>query len=283
MNEMIDKQVFSILKQKYSEPGFSKFMDELIVFYGRKIMRLAKTETEEKYIEEEFHRLVKSEFFMGYRAMYLIMEDEEIQGVDDLLTCQPGILLNEIPVLIGELFKDVEGEWYRIKEAQEVSMWLTQNIEGSYDLLRQTKKDCAMYGCYHAALDRSQYKKESFIEQFYKLEDPFDIHFLNPQVYMKAEFITEEQEMWNVHAWNALDNGGKFIGTIHLFRTEQSFYILSISLMDEISSDEKYDIADKISVLLPEELRPFTQIRLNQLSDFTLLVPTLKESQTVIE
>lgn len=250
---------------------------KLTHFYGRKFIANARNKEQEQYVENNIDILVKSKFFQGYFVMKSMLLDSETNFPEEVWTLNKGIIRNELPILIESIFNTNNEEWYRTEQGQSIGMKLVQLFDVSiFDLVRQTRKDIALYGAYKAFIEDERFQNITTQETNYYFGDPFELVFINPQVYMQAQFLTNEQEIWDF-IYKASMRNKSWIGTIQLSEIPdtqgQKFFLLQLTISETVLRDEKYEILNNLLSVLPENIRSVLQTRIYHVNEIEVLVP----------
>lgn len=267
-------EVFQLLKKRFEEDTkFQTEMEDLTYFYGKKIIVLAKNEEQERLIHENFPDLVKSQFFQGYYVMNSMLSDNETEFPKEVWKLNQGIVRNELPILFNKIFKEHTEDWHLTEIGQKLGMKLVQEFDGVYDLVKQIRKDIALYGAYKAFSEDERYSTQKHTDELI-LGDPFDLIFLNPQVYMQAQFVTTGQEIWDLYTWSSFKHGSSWIGTIQFLtipNNEQEFYLLQFTISETILEHEKYEMLKILLDKLPQEIRAVLQIRIHHTRELEIV------------
>ncbi|TYS60681.1 hypothetical protein FZD47_20965 [Bacillus infantis] len=276
---IVYKEVLDTLKQKYeNDMSFKSNLELIIHFYGSKLMERAKKDSQRQYIEENIEDLIKSQFFQGYYIMRSILLDEDTSLPDKTWSYYPGIIRNEVPLLMNEIFEESPNDWYRTELGQSIGTKLIQEMENVFDLIKQIRKDVALIGSFRALIDDERYQLPPNSEASgLLLGNPFDLQFLNPQVYMQNQYVTEEQEIWDLYLWSSVKKEGGWVGTACLTKLsseEQNFYLLQLSVSTLISERERYAILEKILEFIPSHIKAILQTRMLHVNELEILIPS---------
>jgi hypothetical protein len=270
--------VWQHLKDKFDND--LDFQDELhgfFTFYARKFILKAKNTEQQEYIEKNLYDLVKSQFFQGYYVMKVILADQETELPEEIWALNPGIVRNEVPILMDNLYQDNPEQWYQTDVAKSIGMELVKHFDDVYELLRQMRKDIALYGAFKVFIEDDRYQNTQPIKEEFIFGNPFDLLFLNPQIYMQAQFKTGEQEIWDLYWWSATKQSGAWIGSIQLSsistNEEQSMYLLQFSISETVVDHEKYEILNTVMEILPDEIKALLQTRVLHVREFEVLIP----------
>ena len=277
MDEMtVYYQVLETLKKHdVKDEEFVREVDQLHTFYGKKLITTSTTDELVSYIETDLFDLVKSQIFQGYFIMTSILNDTDTQLPSEVWSLNKGIVRNEIPIVLTNVFESAN-DWYRTEIGHKVGMNLVNRFNVEYALIQQIRKDIAMYGAYKAFLDDKRYVHQDTRQNEFILGNPLDLTFLNPQIYMQTQFITEEQEIWDLYWWSAL-NSNSWVGTVHLSKIpgeQQTFFLLQITLSETIALHERYEIVDHITSTIPSEIKSVLQMRVNHVREMEILIPS---------
>ncbi|MFP7442571.1 MULTISPECIES: hypothetical protein [Bacillus] len=268
-------QVWNHLKRQFDQdPEFVEELESLIHFYGRKFLLKASDQEQRNLIESKLPELVKSQFFQGFYIMRSILLDEETHLPEDVWTSPLGIVRNEIPLLFDSIFKN-NNDWIQTEMGQTIGMQLIQGFDGVYDLIQQMRRDISLFGAYKAFIEDSRYKPNTSPEKLL-LGEPFDLCFLNPQVYMKTQFLTSEQEIWDLYFWSSMNHSEGWVGSLQLSKIPldgQEMYLLQFLAGESLILDEVYEILNKVIGQLPSQVKGMLQTRLCHVKEMNVLIP----------
>jgi len=275
--DLLYEQVWNHLKNNFeTNKLLRKELDDLLHFYGKKLLNFAKQPKQRDFIENKLEDVVKSQYFQGYYIMRSLLKDEETALASQTWNLAKGIVRNEIPVFINNIFKDSEMDWSRTEIGHEFGIKLVQEIDGVFDIIRQMRRDIAYYGAYKAFIEDNRYKgnKEEDHSSML-LGNPFDLHFVSPQVFMQAQFFSNEHEVWDLYMWSSVQENA-WVGSLHFSAIPQnnnSVYILELSISETIMENEKYEILEKCVQQIPESIRSMLQIRIYPVRELEVVVP----------
>lgn len=266
-------------RQLKTDPIFKEEIQSLYYFYERKLMNFARKEGMKKYIIDEFEDVVFSQYFQGYYVMKVILNDEETEMEESSWNMSEGFARNVIPPFINNAFKEESTDWSYTEVSHKFGMELLDLQEAAYDLFKQIRFDIACYGAFKAFIEDERYVgNEGGGSMDLWFGNPLDLVFLNPQVYMQAQFSTAEHEVWDLHTWTSFRDS-MWVGSIHLSTlpqdesTGQVIYLLEVKLSNTIAQDEKLDIVNFIVNKLPVEIQNALQTRLYYVEDFDVIIP----------
>lgn len=276
--DTIYNQVWHELKDKFDQdPIFTSEIELLLYFYARKFISRSKSNDQTTYIEKNLSDLIKSQFFQGYYVMKSMLLDEETELPEDVWTLNNGIVRNELPILMETIFKDNPSDWYRTDLGQSIGMKIIQEFDDVYDLVLQMRKDVALYGSYKAFIGDVRYQVPEQSNENLVFGNPFDLNFINPQIYMQAQFSTNEQEIWDLYFWSSMKQSRVWIGSIHFSiipaNEDQSIYLLQYTISETIAQLESYEILDYLMAKLPSHIKDLLQTRVYHVRELEILVP----------
>ncbi len=277
--DLIYTEIMDTLRKQYqTNKHFRDELDNLSLFYGRKFINKTKDEEERLSIIKQMDDMVKSQFFQGYYIMKSILLDKETSLPQDVWSLNPGLVRNEVPLLFANIFKDSPDNWHLTDVSQKIGLDLVQRFNNVYDLVKQTRKDLALYGAYKAFIEDDRYQNQTDNNQSSMiLGNPFDLTFLSPQVYMQAQFFTSEQEIWDLNLWSSL--GTKWVGSIHfscLPDEQLTLYLLQFTVSETIQEMERYEILEKVLDNIPNEIKSLMQIRIHHVRELEVVIPQNK-------
>lgn len=267
-------EVYAHLKAEYeNNDAFRKDLEELYMFYGRKLLLFAKKEEHKEYIESNFGEVLNSLFYQGYYTMKLILSDKETVITPESWKVPEGVTKNDIPILLKTVLQEEKFDW-KTEVSHEFSMDILTYMEPAYETTQKLTKEISEYGAYRAFIEDERYVGGDSTEQSdMLLGSPYDLNFLSPQVYSKAQFYTDQHEIWDLFYWSAVQEEG-WVGTMH-FSTipvaENMLYIIEFSLSNLLIEQEKLDIVAKVTKSIPSEIRSNLQIRLYNVDELDIL------------
>jgi len=274
-------QIWDQLNKNFNESKeFRDEMTELIRFYSSKLIQLADTTDKEQFISEIIEKCIFSQYFHGYALMKRFIEQSQLNEENvfypGFWEIPKGVMLNEI----GDVMKfQFEKGWAFQEAMKHYDKRFIQLFPEGYDLYREVLLEVANYGAYKAVIESEYYKgPKTLNEEKILLGSINDIHFVNPQVFMKVKCFSNENEIWDLFRINNGNVMSSWLGTIHLatipkvLEKSKDLYILNVSLSDMIRNDEKHRILVKVLEKVPEEMKEETEIRLYHLSDMELKI-----------
>lgn len=269
--------VYKKLQEKMKlDTNFQNEISDLIFFYSRKLMGFTKTKEQKSLVEKDFEDVVFSQFFQGYYAMTILLNDEESFDEDDWIRA-PGLVRNELPKFLKLITEDESINWTHTEIGHNFSIDILQSMESAYEVTKQLLYDLSNHGAFKAFTDDERYVGESTVpDSEMLLGNPFDLSFLSPQVYMQGQFYTTQHEVWDLFLWSAVRDDA-WVGSVHLSTMpieNQTIYLLEFSVSSLISHNEKMDIINTIIKKIPENIRAILQTRLYNVDELDILVST---------
>lgn len=276
------KEVFKHLQNEFNNnESFRKELEELIIFYGRKLLVFAKTEEKQLFIENEIEDVVRSSYYQGYYTMKVILNDEETELLPETWLSSIGVSRNEIPIMLENLFKDMMQDWFLTDVSHHFTMDILTNMEPAYEITNSMIKELACYGAFKALIEDERFKGSTefdFNTSELYLGDTYDLDFVSPQVFKQVQFKAEQHEIWDLFFWSAVQENS-WVGSVHysLIPVEdETIYVLECNLSNLITPDEKSEIVEKLIKHLSDEQRNKLQIRLYSVSELDTLLPNPK-------
>lgn len=276
--DAIHEEVWKKLKEQIeSDDEFKLKMEYLYFFYERKLMSFAKTEDALLLIRESLEDVVFAQYFQGYYIMRNLLVDKETSLEETVWSMGEGHARNEVPKFIKEVFSKEEFDWTLTELGHRFGMEILQIMDPAFDLFKQIRIELANYGAYKAFVDDERYKGAGDVQENppdIMLGNIFDLDFLTPQVYMQAQFITEQHEIRDLFMWSAVQSD-LMVGTVHLSimpLENKKLYLLEIQLTNVITNEEKMDIANQILKKIPKEIQEILQTRLSHVENIEALV-----------
>lgn len=263
------EKVTNRLRNKFEKDiQFNKELEDLVLFYGRKLLAIAKSSNTKEIIVGTIDNVVRSQYFQGYYIMTTILDEDEMKFPDKTWGLPLGILRNEIPKAIYTIFdNEVNFDWAANEVINEFAAVMIKELENGFDVVESLKYEVAAFGAYKAFLGDPRYKIESNDTKTPALlGNPFDLEFLNFQVFMQAQYYSNEHEIWDMFKMGIKGLQNEWCGNAHLskFTDVQGNvnYLLSINISNSIRLEEKMILAEKVVKKIPNEILNTVQIRL---------------------
>ena len=278
-NDIFVKVQNKLKKQLKSDPTFKDELQSLYFFYERKLLTIANRESIKEFIIDKFEDVIYSQYFQGYYIMKEILNDEETEMDESAWTLREGYVRNIIPGFLKTTFIDQNIDWTYTDVSHKFGIDLLELQEEAYELFKQIRLDIVCYGAYKSFIEDERYKGNEQPEPVdLRFGNPLNLVFLNPQIYMQAQFSTSEHEVWDIFTWSSFRNE-MLVGSIHFSTlpmdadSEQPIYLLEVKLANTISQDEKLDIVNFVITKLPIEVQNVLQTRLYYVEDFDVIIP----------
>lgn len=277
MNRIFE-DVTEKLRLKFEKDSyFNKELDNLTVFYGRKLMALTNKESVHEIIENSINNVIRSQVFEGYYVMTTLLNDKEVEFSDKIWELPKGILRNQVRLMLDKMFEDTDYNWTDNEVSNSFALVMLNEVENGFDIAEIITYEVAVFGAYKAIIDDSRYKgpakDEKVIEM--KLGNPFDLEFINEQVYMEAKHYSDQHEIWDLFILGKPNKENSWCGTAHLstipLEKDKEIYILSLNLSNVIRDEEKMQIAEIIAKRLPPEITKELQLRLYHTTELQFL------------
>lgn len=276
--------IFDMLEEKYEkDSSFSKEMDNFATFYGSKFVNTADNEEKRSIAAEIIEDIISSQFFHGYYLQHnLILEDDTKREIflENFWIMTPGNMRNNMGQVMELNFGK---DWFLQKGTESVNLRVLNDIPEAFDVFRTILREASNFGAFKATMDYPLYESLVQPNEEFVFGSPFELHFLNPQVFLQADAYSNQLELWNVFL---ADNGQRqteWAGSVQLSSIPKGSdlmdYILIVSLSNKIREEEKLNIVNSLVEQLPSEIRDAVQIRVYHLSDLDTYM--LKKTQEV--
>lgn len=274
-NEQQFQNVYNTLQNKYNEDDiFRQSIDGLTEFYGRKLIGYAKNEEQEQLVLKGLDDVIKSQFFHGYYLMTAILEDAQTDLPSEIWCKPKGMIRNEIPLMVRSIFAEEGTTWSTTDLGREYGLYVLDVMEPGYEIIKRLREEITLFGAYHAFIEDDRYQEEKSAElKTTMLGNPFDLEFLSPQVFMQAQFQSEQHEIWDIYFWSSQENA--WVGTVHLSTLpmgSMTVYLLECSLSNQLIHFEKNDIVDTLVAKLPQDVQNTLQVRVYHSDDLEVFV-----------
>ncbi|MCM3390570.1 hypothetical protein LG296_19660 (plasmid) [Ureibacillus chungkukjangi] len=276
-----EKKLWKYLNDKYeNNKEFRNEVTEVIRFYGSKLMNVADTEEKRELVTEIVEECILGQYFHGYFLLTRLIEESQLQEeqvfLDEFWATPPGMMQNNIGDVMSYQF---EKEWAYHKELEKYNLRVLKELPDGFDIYREILLETANYGAYKAVLENDLYKGniEDEKSNLMHFGNPIDLQFMNPQVFLQAQYYSTQHEFWDVFKKANGESESSWIGTVHLssipteIHDNDVLYILNISLADIVRLDEKARIVEALCKQLPEQITSSMQLRLYHLSDLEVL------------
>lgn len=270
--QMDTKALWNMLNEKFEQDKtFSKEIEDFVSFYGTKFVTVANSEEKRTIAAEIIEDVINSQFFHGYYLQHnLILEDDSKREVflENFWIMTPGVMRNNI----GRVMEINFGEnWFLQKGTENVNLRVLNELPEAFDVFRVILREAANFGAYKATLDYPLYESLVQPNDDFVFGSPFELHFLNPQVFIQAHAYSNQHELWDVFLADNGQSESQWAGSIHLSSiptgTDLDTYILTVSLSNSISEGEKLGIVNLLCEQLPSEIRNVVQLRVFHLSE----------------
>lgn len=244
------------LKERHrNDATFREMVENITVFYGRKVMRFAKEPADKEYVEEKMLEVISAQFLQGYFIMENLLSDPDFSLNDSVWGLSKGSLRNAVYPLLEEVMQDSGVQWQQSDVERAFTKRVIDNFYDAYEVMQQLRIDVLTLGAYNSLIEQEQYQEPQAIEHTLKLGNPFDLNFLNPQVYMQSDYTTETSEKWVLFQAEQV-KGSQWVGDIQLSNrsmipgTVQNYLQLSLSVL--MDPNDQTDIINKMASQIPD-------------------------------
>lgn len=279
-----EEEITKILEDKLkTDEKFQQNFKDLTLFYSKKIIQQAKTTEQRETFIEIMENTITQQFFHGYYLMSLLDKDmrnspENKEPYLEYYKMPKGILQREVVSIMSDAFINYDAKWYMNAPVEQYNTYLLKELPDIYDLYHTILKEVACYGAYVFMIDQELHipSKDNPDAAIMLLGYPYDIKFVNPQVYIKASYYSEEHEIWDVFKMGDSKTPEKWVGTVHISAIPTGdegniHFILNFSLSIDIRLDERNLIISNLYHSLPEEIQDTAEIRVYTVNDVDIV------------
>jgi len=263
--------IVELLKNRYkTDKDFGKVIDEVSFYYGRKLMSFATETEDQRFVEDKILEVVSDQFFLGYFLMDQILKDPEFELEESYWKLAKGYVRNGIFPMLESIMEGSDVQWQQSAAEKNFTKRVVSKFYDAYDIMVQLRKDVLALGAYFAFIEHPNYKGAEQPAHSLRLANPFDLTFINPQVFMQPKYATENVEKWGLFQAESL-KGGQWVGEIQLERrvnpqAEKENY-LEIKISNLLEQNDITDIINKMILKMPAEEHSFTSIKYYLVSD----------------
>ncbi|MFJ8519421.1 hypothetical protein [Lysinibacillus xylanilyticus] len=286
-----EEEITKILENKLkTDEEFQQSYKDLMMFYSKKIIQQAKTTEQREAFIEIMENTVTQQFFHGYYLMSLLDKDMQSSPENKEIYLEyyklpKGILQLQVVSIMNDAFKNIDAKWYMNTPIEQYNTYLLKELPDIYEVYHTILKEIACYGAYIYMTDQERYAPpvEDPDAAIMLLGYPYDIKFLNPQVYIKASYYSEEHELWDVFKIGDERGQEKWVGTVHISaipigNENKIQFILNFSLSVDIRLDERNLIISNLYHSLSEEIKDTAETRVYTVNDVDFVeFPKIKQ------
>lgn len=256
--------IVQLLQKRYQQDeNFKQEINDVNQYYGQKIIHFAKEKEDQRYIEEHILEVVSEQFFLGYYLMSQITNDSSFSLDNGAWSLHKGFVRNAVYPLLENVMQDSEVQWQRTDTEKQFAKRIISNVHEAYDVLVQLRKDVLALGAYYAFIESPRYQEPVAAEHPCKLASPVDLTFLNPQVFMQVQEISENVEQWTLYQAQTV-KGSQWAGEIQLSTKKEGGTIenhLDVRLSQMLTQNDRIDIINQMITKIPEEEHTNTRIQ----------------------
>lgn len=266
LNVTEEKNVLvELLRNRYKKDlDFRKVIDEANLFYGRKVIGFAIELADQQFVEAHMLEVVSDQFFQGYFLMNQILSDEEFSLEENYWSLANGYVRNNVYPLLESIMEESGVQWQQSAAEKLFTKRVVANFYEAYDVMVQLRKDVLALGAYYAFIEHPKYQKPVHPNNTLKLASPFDLTFLNPQVFMQTQYVAENVEKWVLYQAQTI-KGSQWVGDIQLAVREGAEggleNHLEILLSDLLEQNDRTDIINQMISKIPAEEHSHTHIQ----------------------
>lgn len=257
--------VAELLKKRYQKDDeFKRMIQSVNLYYGRKVMGFAVDPEDKTYVEEHMLEVVSDQFLLGYYLMTQILADPEFVLEESAWKLGKGYVRNTMFTLLETVMEDSEVQWQQSETEKMFTRRVVSSFYAAYDVMVQLRKDVLALGAYYAFIESPNYQEPAKQEHTMQLANPYDLTFLNPQVFMQGEGLIENLEKWSLYQAQQV-KGSQWVGDVQLTKKEREpgeFELhLEILLSHILDQNERTDIINQMIAKIPSEEHSRTHIQ----------------------
>lgn len=268
MNDLSVYRVKTKITERINED--SKFRDNLnnlYLFYGRKILATCRNESDKKTVTDHIEDLVNNQFLHGYHLVYSLQE-KEAHAFENLLELAPGVLKTNLRTLIERLFvnDDVGNSicWWKNDLTDNYLRLFLNEIIDSFEIVSETMYELALEGAYSALAEQSQYLAEnSKGDEIHSIfGNALDAHFFNPEIYALVSYFDETNAIVDLYKIGNANEQDLWVGSVEYFKLQgngTSNIIISVSTL--VREEEYLLLCEAIIQTMPKRLTIDSKIR----------------------
>ncbi|WP_211656223.1 hypothetical protein [Planococcus alpniumensis] len=245
-----------LMKRFNKDYEFKATIQAVTTFYGKKIMAFASEPEDKKFVEDHTLEVVSEQFLLGYYIMSEMLEDPEFQLEEEAWNLGKGYIRNTMYSLLETVMQDSDVEWQQSDLEKQFTKRVLASFYDAYEVTVQLRKDVLALGAYYAFTESPRYQEPPEKPHSLRLATPYDLTFLNPQVYMQGEAVIENMEKWTLFQTESI-KGAQKVGTIQLIEkardTGEVEIHLEILISQLISQNEITDIINQMIEKIPQE------------------------------
>lgn len=265
-----EEEIFKLLENKLkNDKDFAQEYKNLSLFYTKKIIQQAKNSEQRESFIEMMENTITQQIFHGYYLMSLLDKDlqNNPENIEDyLLTFKipKGMLRIEMTNVMNRAFLNHDDRWYMNTAVSQYNTYLLRESPEIYELYQSLLREIACYGAYVYVTDHELYAPEENSEEvIFLLGYPLDLKFVNPQIFLKASYYSEEHEIWDAFKISDGKTEEKWVGTVHISaipvilpeNKKKTHYIINFSLSIDIREEERNQIMYNLHQILPDEIK----------------------------
>ncbi|WP_084242432.1 hypothetical protein [Planomicrobium okeanokoites] len=263
--------VAEALKNRYKKDDkLKELIQNANLFYGRKVMSFATEPADKEFIEKHMLEVVSDQFALGYYIMNEILGDPEFQLDEAAWKLGKGYVRNSVFGLLEAVMQDSDVQWQQSETERNFTKRVVATFYNAYDVMVQLRKDILALGAYYAYIESEKYQEPTEMEHDLVLSTPYDLTFLNPQVFMQGDAVFENLEKWTLFQAEYV-KGAQWVGDVQLTKKkrvdgefENRLEILLSHLLDQ---NERTDIINQMISKIPAEEHSRTHIQFNLVTD----------------
>lgn len=266
---LLEHKVKTIVSDRLrEEPEFGEHLKNLYLFFGKKLIATCKNEHSKEIVYKYIKDLVNVQFLHGYHLVYELKNTEQ-NLFEPFENSAPGILKNQLRMLIDKLFLTEDGEkvlWERNETTEKITRLFIREIPDCFETLEKILYEIAIEGVYSCILLNSTYKDTNEIMSI--IGDPLDAHFLTPENYALLRHFDERITIIDLYKVGDKNEEDYWCGSCEFFDLGENKNIL-ISIDTIIRSQEYIEVCNSLLRMIPSTITTEAKIRTQRVEAVT--------------
>jgi hypothetical protein len=248
------------------DDDFQAEFQQIQLYYLHKFEYIIN-ENDVKVFRSWLRKSMIEQFQNGYTMIEQYYNDETAYIEEALFTLPEGMFTENTPHILREILEPLLEQGILFDEiidtdtTHDLIIWSMERYENLRPMLKQTSFDLTCLGARQALRDK---RKELEIEpveldtEERKLGNIGDLQFINPQMYLTINHISQNVEYWDIHYWSSNLNGTEKIGEV-LVLTEPNFVETKIKVSYHLSM---------LASINDEDIQAVAEYHINKLTDY---------------
>lgn len=199
------------------------------VYYTKKFEQIISDQD-----KKMFNQWLQSAMIEQFQRGYLLVEqyyNDEGAHIDESLFKQPqGMFTEDIPLILHEMSLPSQEQGNSFDEiidtdtTHKLIIWAVERYEDLRPMIKQVSFDLTCLGARQALRDRSHLIDVKHMEldtEERKLGNIGDYQFINPEMYLKINHVSQNVEYWDINYWSSNLQGIQKIGEALVLSEEE--------------------------------------------------------------